>query len=290
MTRLEAYLALTKPRLLPMVLLSGLPALLLAAGGWPGAERVLATLLGTAVAAGAANALNSYLERERDALMERTRTRPLPAGVLTPRSALGFGLALGVVSLAMLGIWTRAAAAGIALAGILFYVFVYTLWLKPRTPLAVILGGVSGAVAPLIADAAVDGRVGAAGLLLFAIVFAWQPPHFYAISLYRAHEFERAGFPMLAGRIGEAATRRRILYWGLAMIALTLAPAALGLLGTLYGLAALAIGAGFLRAALRLLRERTPEAARGVFRASLWQLMGLLLAMLVDIAARGLLA
>ena len=160
MNTLTSYLALTKPRLLPLVLFSGLPAFVMAAGSWPSAGRVLLTLTGIALAAGAANALNSYLEREQDARMARTASRPLPSGALAPTRALIFGLVLSVAGTLLLWLFVRPAAALVALAGILFYVFVYTLWLKPRTPFGVIVGGVSGAVAPLIADAAIGGSIG----------------------------------------------------------------------------------------------------------------------------------
>jgi protoheme IX farnesyltransferase len=205
-----AYLQLTKPRLLPLVLFTGLPALLMAEVEALSPGLALATLGGTALVAGAANALNSYLERDRDALMTRTESRPLPAGALSPRRALVFGIVLALVGTGSLWHFSGAHSALIALAAIFFYVFVYTLWLKPRSRWAILAGGVSGAITPLIADAAVDGRVGAVGWLLFAIVFTWQPPHFYAIALYRKREYERAGYRMLPSRIGDEATRRRI--------------------------------------------------------------------------------
>ena len=283
MTPFAAYLSLTKPRLLPLVLLSGLPGLLLAAGRWPDSTLVVATLLGTALAAGAANALNCYLERESDSLMERTRRRPLPAGALEPGRALVFGLVLGILGTGLLWAGAGALPAGLALAAILFYVFVYTLWLKPRHPIAVVLGGLSGAIAPLIADAAVRGSVGLSGLLLFGIIFVWQPPHFWAIALYRKGEYERAGFPLLPSRIGDEATRGRIVAWVALLLPLTLAPVFTSGLGALYGTAAAILGVGFLWSALRLYRERTDAAARRFFRLSLLYLAGLFGTMLVDL-------
>ncbi len=290
MSSAAAYLALTKPRLLPLVLFSGLPALWLAYGAWPEPGLLAATLVGTALAAGAANALNSYLERAPDALMERTRTRPLPSGMLAPSSALAFGLALGVVGTALLWIYASPAAALVALAAILFSVFAYTLWLKPRTPWAVVLGGLSGAIAPLIADAADDGRIGAAGLLLFAIVFAWQPPHFYAITLYRADDYARAGFPTLSSRIGAPRTRTRILAWTLALVATTLVAVPTTGLGVVYGLSAGALGVWFTVRALALVRAGSDAEARRFFLASLAYLFGLFGAMIADLAAQALLA
>jgi protoheme IX farnesyltransferase len=286
MSSAAGYLALTKPRLLPLVLFSALPALVMAAGGWPHPFAVLWILAGTSLTAGAANALNSYLERDRDARMERTAARPLPSGRLRPARALGFGLALGGLGTAMLWVGATPESALIGLAALLFYVFVYTLWLKPRTPFAVVVGGVSGAIAPLIADAAVDGRVGAPGLIVFTLIFLWQPPHFYAIALYRKDDYARAGFPMLHDRIGEEATRRRILGWIAALLPVSLLPLPLGLLGPIYGIAAGLLGAGFALAGFRLWRERTPRAARRLFLVSLLYLMGTLAAMIIDLAWR----
>ena len=286
MNALGTYLALTKPRLLPLVLLSGLPALVMAAGSWPSADAAAVILLGTALAAGAANALNSYIERDRDARMERTRTRPLPAGVLRPVNALVFGLVLALGGTALLWRFAGPVAALVALAGILFYVFIYTLWLKPRTPVGVIVGGVSGAVAPLIADAAVHGSIGAAGWTLFAIIFVWQPPHFWAISLYRRREYEAAGFPILPSQIGEDATRRRIVRWVAALIPVTLLPVAFSLLGPLFVVSALALGGWFLHQARRLAQERDDASARRLFRVSLIHLIGVFVAMILDLALR----
>jgi protoheme IX farnesyltransferase len=278
------YISLTKPRLLPLVLFSGLPALVLAGNGWPAPSVTIATLLGIALCAGAANTLNSYIERDLDAQMDRTATRPLPAGVISPRAALGFGLGLAVVGTGMLWLSVGPPAALIALSAILVYIFIYTLWLKPRTAFAVVVGGFSGAIAPLIADAAIDGHVGAAGWLLFAIIFVWQPPHFYAISLYRRGDYKRAGFPMLVDRIGEDATIDRILLWTAGLIPLTLAPALLPELGAIYLVAAVVLGAMFIAKTIELRRQRTPEAARGLFLMSLLHLMGLFAAMIVELA------
>ena len=284
MSAIATYFQLTKPRLLPLVLFSGLPALVLAAGRWPSWELVASVIVGTALAAGAANALNNYLERDRDARMERTRGRPLPAGLLQPLPALCFALALGAIGTGTLWLWTGPLPALIALAAILFYAFVYTLWLKPRTPFAVVVGGVSGAIAPLIADAAIGGRVGLAGWILFGIIFLWQPPHFYAISLYRSGEYSAAGFPMLADRIGAEATRRRILVWIVALALLTLLPVGLGLLGSLYAAVAVVLDAWLLWQAIALLRRRDDAQARRLFRVSLGYLLGLFSAMIVDLA------
>jgi protoheme IX farnesyltransferase len=286
MSNAASYIALTKPRILPLVLFSGLPALVLAAGGWPPPALILATLLGTAFSAAAANSLNSYLEREQDALMERTQLRPLPAGEIRPGSALFFGLTLALLGVGVLWATVGQVPALISLAALGIYIFVYTLWLKPRTSFAVIVGGIAGAIAPLIADAAVDGHVGAAGWLLFAIIFVWQPPHFYAIALFRREDYARAGFPMLPDSIGEDATYDRIILWSLALIPFTLAPYVFLDLGYFYLAAAVVLDGFFLQRAWQLRVRRDTDAARGLFLMSLVQLLGLFAAMIVDLAAR----
>lgn len=285
---MSAYLELTKPRLLPLVLFSGLPALVLADGRWPAFGFAALVLLGTALAAGAANVLNSYLERHLDARMERTRERPLPSGRLDPRRALAFGIALSAAGTAVLWLAAGATSALIALAAILFYVFVYTLWLKPRTPFAVVVGGISGAIAPLIADAAINGHVSSAGWILFALIFLWQPPHFYAIALFRATDYAEAGFPMLHDRIGAAATRRRIVWWALTLVPVTLAPVALGQLGWGYGVIAGALCLWYVCDALVLVRRADRASARRSFFVSLAYLGGTFAAMLGDLAWRAL--
>jgi protoheme IX farnesyltransferase len=286
LSMLRTYADLTKPRLLPMVLFTGLPIFGMAAGVRPPLAFAALTLLGIALAAASANTLNAYLERDKDALMERTRNRPLPAGRVSPRAALRFGLGLGVASTALLAAVAGRQAAGLGIASILFYVFVYTIWLKPRSAWNAVIGGAAGAAAPLIADAAVNGHVGAPGLCLFAIVFFWQPPHVWAIALYRKADYEAARIPMLPSVIGDHPTRRRMVAYALGLALVTLAPVALGLLGPVYLAVALGMNAWFVAATVRLLRERTPDAARRVFRVSLAYLFSLFLAMNVDLLAR----
>jgi protoheme IX farnesyltransferase len=218
--------------------------------------------------------------------MERTKDRPLPAGKIEPRAALLFGLALGVASTVLLAAVAGSAAAWLGVASILFYVFVYTIWLKPRSAWNAVIGGAAGAAAPLIADAAVHGTVGAAGLALFAIVFFWQPPHVWAIALYRKADYEAAGIPMLPSVIGDEPTRRRMLLYTLGLVPVTLAPVALGLLGPIYGAVAIGMNAWFVWAAVALLRRRTSDAARHMFRVSLAYLFSLFVAMNVDLVFR----
>jgi protoheme IX farnesyltransferase len=283
---LRDYVDLTKPRLLPLVLMTGLPVFGMSTGGWPSATFISVTLLGIALAAASANTLNAYLERDLDARMERTRARPVPAGLIEPRAALRFGLVLAVVSTAVLYGVGGLPAAGLGVASILFYVFVYTLWLKPRSAWNTVIGGAAGAVAPLIADAAVNGQVGAAGLTLFGIIFFWQPPHVWAIALYRKADYEAAGIKMLPNVIGDDATRRRMLWYTIGLVPVTLAPVALGLLGNAYLAVALGANAWFIASAVQVLRQRTDDAARRMFRVSLAYLFSLFAAMLVELLLR----
>ncbi len=278
----RSYVALTKPRILLLVIFTALPALAMAGEGWPDAGFACATLLGIALASGAANALNCYIERDLDARMERTRSRPLPSGSISAGPALAFGLALALLSTLLLDAVAGRVAAALAVASILFYVFVYTVWLKPRTPLNAVVGGAAGAAAPLIADAAVSGGIGATGWVLFAIIFLWQPPHVWAIALFRKSDYERAGIPMLPSVIGDQPTRWRMLWYTLGLVPVTLAPVPLGLLGGVYLAAALALDGWFVWHAVRVLRERSDAAARRLFHVSLVYLFGLFLVMLID--------
>ncbi|MBW2275113.1 MAG: protoheme IX farnesyltransferase [Deltaproteobacteria bacterium] len=277
------YVDLTKPRLLPMVVFTALPVLGMAAGGWPPFSFACLILTGIVLAAAAANTLNAYVERDTDARMERTRERPLPSGRLSPGAALTCGLLLALLATALLGWVGGRAAAGLTVASILFYVFVYTIWLKPRTAWNTVVGSAAGAVAPLIADAAVNGSVGAPGLMLFAIVFVWQPPHVWAIALYRKSDYRAAGVEMLPAAIGDPAARRWMLAFTLGLVPVTLLPWHQGLLGELYLAVALAMNACFVGSALRVLRLRSDDAARQMFRVSLAYLFVLFLAMLVDL-------
>jgi len=277
------YLDLTKPRLLPMVLFTGLPVLGMAAGGWPNLGFTFLVMTGIALAAASANTLNAYIERDKDKLMERTKTRPLPAGLIAPKAALNFGLALGVLSTALLYAVSGAPAAFVGVASILFYVFVYTVWLKPRSIWNAVVGGAAGAAAPLIADAAVNGSIGAAGWTLFAIVFFWQPPHVWAIALYRKDDYKAAGIPMPPEVIGDEATRKRVVWYTAGLLPVTVAPYFLGLAGPIYFAVAAVAGGWFLYRSWRLFEERTDAAAQGVFRVSLVFLFAVFLALLVDL-------
>ncbi len=283
---LRAWLELTKPRIVLLVLFTGLPAALLAAHGVPSARVFWGAGVGIALSAASAAALNHYFDRDIDALMVRTRNRPLPSGRLAPPVAAGLGLLLAWLSWTVLAVACNPFAALIAMANIFYYAVVYTVWLKRRTPLNIVIGGGAGASAPVIAWAAVTGHVGLPALLIAGIVFLWTPPHFWALSLYRRDDYARAGIPMLPVTHGEAATRRQILAYAIALVALTLAVGPLAGLGVLYLASAALLGAGFVAGAVRLYRRPGTPAASKLFRYSIVYLFSLFLVMTVDAALR----
>ena len=262
------YFALLKPRVMSLVCFTGLAGMLLAPGALHPVVAV-AALLCIAVGAGAAGAINMWCDRDIDALMERTRDRPIPAGRVAPDAALGFGATLAVGAVATMALATNWLAAALLALAIGFYVFVYTLFLKRRTPSNIVIGGAAGALPPVIGWAAVSGEAGLVPWTLFAIVFVWTPPHFWALSLYRAHEYARAGVPMLPAVAGRRETRRRILLYSVALAPLALAPAALGVVGWLYVLGVALLGAGFVHRAAALWRSDDDADARRLFGYSI---------------------
>jgi protoheme IX farnesyltransferase len=284
--RLRAYVELAKPRISLLVVMTAGPALLLAARGFPGARVFFGTLLGTVLAAASAASFNMYFDRDLDARMRRTAARPLPARVLPPASALGLGFVLTALSWLTLELSGNLLAALIGMLSIFYYAIVYTVWLKRRTPQNIVIGGGAGASAPLIAWAAVTGTLATPALLLFAIIFLWTPPHFWALSLYRRDDYERAGLPMLPVTHGEEETRRQILLYSIALVAATLAVAPLAGLGPLYWAPAAALGAAFLWGAARLYRERSSKRAVWLFRFSILYLFVMFVSLTVDAASR----
>lgn len=280
----KLYLAVTRPKVMALVVFTGLPALALGRTGWPTLSQAFWVLLGTALAGAASSALNAYVERETDARMARTRRRPLPAAVMVPHVMLGYGLFLTVFSTALLWAVGGPLAAGVGLGTILFYVLVYTMWLKPRTPQNIVIGGAAGATAPLIASAAMDGSISMGAWLLFGIIFLWTPPHFWAIAIFRRTEYASAGFPMMNLVVGDQPTRWRSLAYTLVLVPFTLVPVWLGYLGTLYSLSALGLGAWFTWQVVRSIRAQDPRVDWVVFKASTAYLSFLFLAMIVDLA------
>jgi protoheme IX farnesyltransferase len=276
------YVALTKPRIISLLLLTTVAAMFVADPSGPALATVLLTMLGGYLAAGGAGAINHYLDRERDARMARTRGRPLVAGRIQPLHGLVFGIALGALAVLELALAVNALAAALSLAGLLGYVLVYTLWLKPLTPQNIVIGGAAGAVPPLVGWAAATGGLSAQALWLFAIVFFWTPPHFWALALLVKDDYARTGVPMLPVVRGEAATRRNILGYALALAVLSVLPALSGLFGGLYLGAALALGGGFAGLAAALLLRPSRRAALRVYLASLAYLALLFTAMAAD--------
>jgi protoheme IX farnesyltransferase len=270
-----AYVQLTKPRIIVLLLVTTVPAMMLASGGMPSPWLVLATLLGGSVAAGSANAINCYLDRDIDGVMRRTRRRPLPARLVEPERALAFGFVLGTISYLFLSITVNVLAASLALSAIAFYVFVYTMWLKRTTTQNIVIGGAAGAVPALVGWAAVTGTVAAPAWILFAIVFVWTPPHFWALALRYAGDYAAAGVPMLPAVRGERETRRQILLYSLALFGTTLLLVPVGRMGAVYTATAIVLGGVFVWRALRLWRE--PSDALRLFRYSIAYL-GLLFA------------
>jgi protoheme IX farnesyltransferase len=281
--RLRAYMALTKPRIIELLLVTTLPAMVLAAHGLPPLGLVVATLVGGTLAAGAANAINCYLDRDIDLLMVRTRRRPLPAHNVEPENALVFGLALGVVAFAIMAVFTNLVAAFLTLIAMAFYVGVYTLLLKRTTPQNIVLGGAAGALPPVIGWAAVTGDITLPALLLFAIVFYWTPPHFWALSLRLRGDYAAARVPMLPVVHGVPETTRQIALYSILMVALTLIFFAVARMGLLFLAGALVLGALFLAQAFSMWREGTDQRAVRLYRYSITYLTGLFALIVLDV-------
>jgi heme o synthase len=274
------YVTLTKPKVQSLLLLTTITTMYVA--GDPSLALVFWTVLGGSLASGGAGAVNHYYDRDIDAQMARTATRPVPAGRIAPRAALAFGIALAALSFLELWLAVNLLAAVLALSGFLGYVFVYTVWLKRSTPQNIVIGGAAGAVPPLVAWAAVTGRVELTALYLFAIVFYWTPPHFWALSLLMKDEYARVGVPMMPVVRGEAETRGLILLYTVLLVALTLMPVVFGYFGVLYGLTALGLGGAFVWLAYRLWREAQRRSALRMYLFSLAYLAALFCAMVAD--------
>jgi len=280
------FLALTKPRVMSLVVFTGLCGLLAAPVQLPFALGFTAILC-IALGAGAAAALNMWWESDIDALMKRTASRPIPAGRMDRQTALHFGVGLSFFSVILMGVASNWLAAAILAVSILFYVFVYTIWLKRRTPQNIVIGGAAGAFPPVIGWAAATGDVATLPLLLFALVFLWTPPHFWALSLFVRSDYAAAGVPMMPVVAGAKATRIQILLYTIPMAAAALAPWALGLAGAVYGIAAASLSGAFLLLAVQVLasRETDPahmKAERRLFAFSILYLFAIFGALVAD--------
>jgi protoheme IX farnesyltransferase len=284
------WIALLKPRVMSLVVFSGLIGLLVAPGHL---HPVLAftAVLCIAIAAGACGAINMWYDRDIDAVMRRTRSRPIPAGRIEPGAALGFGITLAVGSVLMMGLAVNPVAAGVLAVSIAFYVFVYTMWLKRRTPQNIVIGGAAGAFPPVIGWAAVTGSVDLIPLVLFAIIFIWTPPHFWSLALFANDDYRRANVPMLPVVAGGKETRRQIVLYTLVLVPVSLIPWLLGFSGSVYAIAASILGTGFLISVWRVATDRqnatgvslTNDApARAAFKFSIAYLFVLFAALAID--------
>ena len=279
------YLTLTKPKVQSLLLLTTVTTMYVA--GDPSVGLVLLTCLGGALSAGGAGAVNHAVDRDIDRLMDRTADRPVASGRVSPRAAIAFGALLATASFLLLSLTVNPLAASLSLSGFLGYVFVYTLWLKRRTPQNIVIGGAAGAVAPLVALAAVTGGISGTALFLFAIVFFWTPPHFWALSLLMKDEYAKVGVPMLPVVRGEDETRRQIMLYTVLLYAVTQLPFCAGGFNAEYLVASMGLGAGFIYCSYRLLRVADRRWALRTYLFSLAYLALLFISMPIDRALFG---
>jgi protoheme IX farnesyltransferase len=283
-TLVADYVRLTKPRVISLLLVTTLLAMVMAERGWPDGPTVLWTMIGGYLAAGGANAINQWFDRDIDARMRRTATRPIPSGRIGATHALVYALAISVASALILGFGANWVAAGLAMLGLFLYVFLYTLWLKRTTTQNIVIGGAAGAVPPLVGWAAVDGAIGLGALLLFAIVFYWTPPHFWALALLLKRDYAEAGVPMLPVVRGVEETARQVLLWTIVLVGVSLLPVAAGISGGPYLAAASVLGAVFIASAASLARRPDERRARATFSFSMLYLALLFVALAIDAA------
>jgi heme o synthase len=285
-TAVADYVEILKPRVMSLVVFTGLVGLALAPGHIHPLLAAVAVIC-IAVGAGAAGAINMWYDRDIDAMMRRTASRPLPAGRMMPGEALGFGAALGGGAVLIMGLAVNWVAAELLALTIGFYVLVYTIWLKRRTPQNIVIGGAAGAFPPVIGWAAATGDIGWGAIALFAIIFFWTPPHFWALSLYRTGDYAAAGVPMLPVVAGPNETKRQMLLYTLLLWPVCLAPCLLGIAGALYGLGALVLNALFTGSAILVRRDVTDRSARRMFAFSLLYLFLTFALLLADHAGQG---
>jgi protoheme IX farnesyltransferase len=280
------FIALLKPRVMSLVVFTGLAGMVTAPGALHPVLAAIAVLC-IAVAAGAAGAINMWYDRDIDALMARTRERPIPAGRMIPEEALAFGVVLSIASVTVMALAVNFAAAALLALSILFYVFVYTVWLKRRTPQNIVIGGAAGAFPPMIGWAAVTGDVSLASLAMFAIIFMWTPPHFWALSLFRSGDYARAGVPMLPVVAGVPETKRQIILYSLALLPVSLAPYLLGTAGVVYAAGAAVLGLILVAGSVAVWRDAGDTAAKRLFGYSIIYLFLLFALLMFDRAPAG---
>jgi heme o synthase len=280
--RVGAYFALTKPRIIELLLVTTLPAMVVAAGGWPSTWLVIATLVGGAISAGGANAINCYVDRDIDEVMPRTRRRPLPAHRIEPRNALVFGTVLGVAAFVFLWGTVNLLAASLSAGALLFYVFVYTIGMKRSTPQNIVIGGAAGAMPVLVGWAAVAGTLELPALAMFGIVFYWTPPHFWALAMRYEKDYAAAGVPMMPVVYGKSETTKHILLYSILLFAMCLVLFSVAQMGLIYLSATIVLNTAFVAWAVRLWRKPSPGSAWGLFRFSIYYLALLFAAMALD--------
>lgn len=281
-----AYVRLTKPRVIELLLVTTVPAMVLAAEGMPSIGLMIAVLVGGTLAAGGANAINCWVERDSDQVMHRTRHRPLPLGEISPTSALVFAIALEFIAFGLLWATANLLAAVLAITATIFYVFVYTIWLKPRSPQNIVVGGAAGAVPVLVGWAAVTGSLAAPAWVLFAIIFFWTPPHFWALSVKYRDDYAAAGIPMLPVVKGLKVASHQILGYSFVVLATTLVLVPVASMGVVYTASAIVLGLAFIAQAGFLVRDLTPERALKLFIFSNIYLALLFAAVAVDVLVR----
>ena len=282
-TRVSAYVALTKPRIIELLLITTLPTMILAKGGLPDVWLMIATLLGGALAAGGANAINMYVDRDIDKLMHRTARRPLVTGVIAPRNALIFAVTLEVVAFVELWAWVNLLSAVLAVSATLFYVFVYTLWLKRTSKQNIVIGGAAGAMPVLVGWAAVTDTLAWTPIVLFAVIFVWTPPHFWALAFKYKDDYEAAHVPMLPVVATFRRTATEIFVYSVIMVGLTLLLAPVAHLGSFYLASAALLGLGFVAMSVRMWMLATPKASMQLFSYSITYLTLLFVMMAVDV-------
>ncbi len=281
-----AYLALTKPRIIELLLITTVPTMVVAQQGWPPTALVVITIIGGALAAGGANAINMYVDRDIDALMERTRNRPLVTGRIEPARALAFAAVLEVLAFAVLWWGANLLAAVLALSATAFYVGVYTLWLKRTSTQNIVIGGAAGAVPVLVGWAAVTGSLSWTPVVLFIAMFLWTPPHFWALAIKYADDYRAADVPMLPSVVPLSAAVRQMIGYTVVLVAVTLVLIPVGGFGWIYGVSAVVLGAMFIGSTIWLARTPTPSASMRVFGFSITYVTLLFAAMMLDVFVR----
>ena len=280
------YIALTKPRIIELLLITTVPTMVVAEGGWPSLGLILITLVGGSLAAGGANAINMYIDRDIDALMERTKTRPLVTGLIKPRSALVFAVTLEIVAFAILWAGANLLSGILAISATLFYVFIYSLWLKRTSKQNIVIGGAAGAVPVLVGWAAVTNSLGWTPWLLFLLIFLWTPPHFWALAIKHSDDYKAAGVPMLPVVETHDKVIASMVRYTIALTICSLAVVPVGDMGWVYGISAAVLGVAFLWGTIALGRNTSPSASMRLFSFSISYISLLFVALTVDVLVR----